>query len=307
MLVKSISIWNKYSLYNGDGEWKAAVQAVSRNLTGKCEKEHDKLIKDTRGWGAAGANKHKEIIQKLCQKVFKKKGYENQKDATRDGLHYQGNNHREAVKRLIEINDSLPFMCKGGKKFDNEDLYRHIIFVTLHLTAHVKFLRRGGRNRRDEDKVLDLLEEIQDGIEAEMQIKHANRHRNNNTSKTMTTRARTTTTAIIRTGAARRAIITNGTNAKTIRSQKNTSTATTASVGTNEAETDLGTTTDGARGTISILSVWGQVIYIFSFVIFYAWFGMLLKGRGERFLLIKDEPLSFFGLKRTNEYRASYR
>ena len=158
MLAKSISICNKYSLYNRDGEWKAAVQAVS------CR------IKDTRGRGTAGANKHKEIIQKLCQKVFKKKGYENQKDATRDGLHYQGNNHREAVKRLIEINDSLPFMCKGGKKFDNEDLYRHIIFVTLHLTAHVKFLRRGGRNRRDEDKVLDLLEKIQEGIETEMEI-----------------------------------------------------------------------------------------------------------------------------------------
>ena len=51
MLVKSISICNKYSLYNGDGEWKAVVQAISRALTGKCEKEHDKLIKDTNHWG----------------------------------------------------------------------------------------------------------------------------------------------------------------------------------------------------------------------------------------------------------------
>ena len=50
MLVKSINICNKYSLYNGDGEWKAVVQAVSRALTGKCEKEHDKLIEVTRGW-----------------------------------------------------------------------------------------------------------------------------------------------------------------------------------------------------------------------------------------------------------------
>ena len=124
MLVKSISICNKYSLYNGDGEWKAAVKAVIRTLTGKCEKEHDKLIKDTRGWGAAGANKHKEIIQKLCQKAFKKKSYENQKDAICDGIHYQGNDHQEA------------------------DFYRQIIPVMLHPTARVTFIKQGVRNLR---------------------------------------------------------------------------------------------------------------------------------------------------------------
>ena len=50
MLVKSIIIYNKYSLYNRDDGWKAVVQAVSRTLTGKREKEHDKLIKDTNNW-----------------------------------------------------------------------------------------------------------------------------------------------------------------------------------------------------------------------------------------------------------------
>ena len=38
MLVKSISIANKYSLYNADGDWQSVVQAVGRALTGKCEK-----------------------------------------------------------------------------------------------------------------------------------------------------------------------------------------------------------------------------------------------------------------------------
>ena len=33
---------------------------------------------------------------------------------------------------------------------------------------------------------------------------------------------------------------------------------------------------------------WGQEIYIFSIFIFYAWFGILLKGMGESFLLSKD-------------------
>ena len=41
-----------------------------------------------------------------------------------------------------------------------------------------------------------------------------------------------------------------------------------------------------------VLSVWGQEIYFFSIFFFYALFGMLLKGMGERFLLSKDEPLT---------------
>ena len=38
MLVKSISICNKYSLYNADGDWQSVAQGVGRALTGKCEK-----------------------------------------------------------------------------------------------------------------------------------------------------------------------------------------------------------------------------------------------------------------------------
>ena len=51
MLIKSISICNKYLLYNGDGDWKAIIQAVSRALTGKCKKHLNKLINDTNDWG----------------------------------------------------------------------------------------------------------------------------------------------------------------------------------------------------------------------------------------------------------------
>ena len=38
MLVKLISICNKYSLYNVDGDWQSVAQRVGRALTGKCEK-----------------------------------------------------------------------------------------------------------------------------------------------------------------------------------------------------------------------------------------------------------------------------
>ena len=69
----------------------------------------------------------------------------------------------------------------------------------------------------------------------------------------MMTQTRATTTAITRTCAARRATITLGANAPTTPIQKITRATITASVGTNEAETDLGTMADGARGTVTII------------------------------------------------------
>ena len=102
----------------------------------------------------------------------------------RDGLTHQGNDHRKAIEQLFEINKILPNMCKGGSKFDAEDFRRNIIVATLHEKVWIEFIKRGGRNLRGQDDVLDLLEEIQGGIEAEMQVKHANKRRNNNNNKT---------------------------------------------------------------------------------------------------------------------------
>ena len=82
----------------------------------------------------------------------------------RDRLTYQGNDHREKIEQLIEINEILPNMSKGRRKFDTEEFHRNITTQTLHEKARVEFIKRGRRNLRDEDNVLDLLEEIQDGI-----------------------------------------------------------------------------------------------------------------------------------------------
>ena len=76
-------------------------------------------------------------------------------------------------------------MVEGGSKFDAEYLYRNIVPVTLHPTARVEYIKRGGLNLCDEDKALDLLQEIQEGIEAEMEIKHPNKRHNNNNFKSI--------------------------------------------------------------------------------------------------------------------------
>ena len=101
----------------------------------------------------------------------------------RNGLPYQGNDHREAIEQLFETNEILPKKCERGSRFNAKDFHRNSIVATLHEQARVKFIKQGGRNLRDENKVLNLLEEIQDGIEAEMQLKHSNRYHNNNNFK----------------------------------------------------------------------------------------------------------------------------
>ena len=65
---------------------------------------------------------------------------------------------------------------------------------------------------RDEGKVLDLLEEIQEGIQAEMEIKHSSDRHNNNNCKLNddTSTCNDTTTTKMATGAANQDIITFG-------------------------------------------------------------------------------------------------
>ena len=79
-------------------------------------KKVNKIFNDINNRGVGGANKHKRLVQKLCEKVFKKRGYENQKEAMRDDLTYQGNDHREAIEQLFEINDILPNTCVQRRK-----------------------------------------------------------------------------------------------------------------------------------------------------------------------------------------------
>ena len=115
-------------------------------------------------------HKEKTSTRDSCSnsvKIFKKKAYENQKDAMGDGLPYKGHNHREAIVHLFEIHDILPNLAEGGTKFENEDFYRNIIAQTMKPRACVTYFKRGDKNLRTEDKVLDLLEEIQEGIEVE--------------------------------------------------------------------------------------------------------------------------------------------
>ena len=110
----------------------------------------------------------------------------------RDGLSYKGHDHREAIVQLIEIHDILPNRAEGGTKFDDKDVYRNIIVQTLKPRPRVDYVKRGGKNLRNDDEALDLLEDIQEGIEVEIEVNvdqkrrrgNENEHGNNCTSTT---------------------------------------------------------------------------------------------------------------------------
>ena len=128
------------------------------------------MVRNITNWHAAGANKHKRLAQQLCKKVFKKKAYEDHTDAVIDGLPYKGHDHREAIVQLFEIHEIVPNLAEGGKEFDDEDFYQNVIVETLKSKARVKYAKRGGKNLRNQDNVLDLLEESQEGIELEIEV-----------------------------------------------------------------------------------------------------------------------------------------
>ena len=61
MLVKSIEVCNNYSLYNGEGQWPVVVKAISRALSGRCQREFNTLVGNITNWHAAVANKHRRL------------------------------------------------------------------------------------------------------------------------------------------------------------------------------------------------------------------------------------------------------
>ena len=66
--------------------------------------------------------------QQLWEKIFKKKAYENQNDAMREGLTYKGHDHRKAIVQLFELHEILPNLAEGGTKFDDEDFFKTSLF-----------------------------------------------------------------------------------------------------------------------------------------------------------------------------------
>ena len=80
--------------------------------------------------------------------------YKNQKNVIRDGLHYQGNDHQEAIEQLFEINKIVPNMCEGRSKFNAKEFRHNIIIAMLHEKARFEFIKRNGRNLHDKNDVL---------------------------------------------------------------------------------------------------------------------------------------------------------
>ena len=78
---------------------------------------------------------------------------------------------------MFEINELLLFLCEGATEFDEGDFYRNIIPGTLKPLARVEYIKKGGKNLRDEDEILEILEEVMEGIEAELEVKHSAKRR----------------------------------------------------------------------------------------------------------------------------------
>ena len=65
--------------------------------------------------------------------------YNDQKDAMRAGLSYQGHDHHDMVKKLWKINELLEFMAEDVKKFTSRELCREIIPAMLKPRAAEKY------------------------------------------------------------------------------------------------------------------------------------------------------------------------
>ena len=70
----------------------------------------------------------------------------------RDGLTYQGHDHREAIDQLFELNDLLPLMAEGATKFEDKEFHWVVIPASLRPTVRVEFIKKAERTSESKTK-----------------------------------------------------------------------------------------------------------------------------------------------------------
>ena len=133
-------------------------------MYGECKEAWQELMNDTRNWGVNGANKHKKMYQKLCQKKLGERVYLNQRAAMRAGLKYEGQDHKKATKLLYTVSNLMIYLADNAAKFTEEEIYRNIIPAMLKPRTQVEYVNMGDEDLAKKQDVVSLLPRISRGI-----------------------------------------------------------------------------------------------------------------------------------------------
>ena len=110
------------------------------------------------------------MCQKLCKKKLGKHYLVNQKDVMEAGLPYEGHNHETMVERLFQINGDLGLFGEDAEPYSIRDMARKIIPKNLKPMARLKYIDKGGKELRDKQDILDMMETITEFLEEENEM-----------------------------------------------------------------------------------------------------------------------------------------
>ena len=86
--------------------------------------------------------------------------YLNQRDAMRNGLKYEGHDHKKVVKRLYTVNNLMIYLAGNATKFTPEKMCRDIIPAMLKPRARVEYIKLGGKELTERQDVIRLIQTI---------------------------------------------------------------------------------------------------------------------------------------------------
>ena len=137
----------------------------------------DDITKWERKWNPGDQKKKFTTMCKtLCKTKLGNHALNNQKEAMEAGLDYDGHNHGILVERHFQINSDLDLFGEDAKGYSLRDMARKIIPKNLKPSAKLKYIDKGGKELRDKQDILDMMETITEVLEVEHDI---SRERNN--------------------------------------------------------------------------------------------------------------------------------
>ena len=99
--------------------------------------------------------------------------YLNQHAAMREGLKYEGHDHKKAVKRMYMVNNLMMYLAENSTKFTAEDICRNIISAMLEPRARVEYIELGNEDLTERQDIISLIQTISRGIKCEIEVRNA--------------------------------------------------------------------------------------------------------------------------------------
>ena len=106
----------------------------------------------------------------ICQEELGKQVYLDQHAAMREGLKYEGHDHKKAVKCMYTVNNLMIYLTENATKFTAEEMHRDSIPAMFKPRVRVEYVKLGDEDLTKWQDLIGLIQTISRGIECKIEV-----------------------------------------------------------------------------------------------------------------------------------------